>query len=75
MKTLTTTLEGKADQAVPQWIEPKVCHYFFKSALELLSCVTFIVVALVNIFHIAFRVMFKPEAMSVDIMSCIGCGA
>ncbi|KAH1264874.1 FACT complex subunit SSRP1 [Glycine max] len=23
MKTLTTTLEGKADQAVPQWIEPK----------------------------------------------------
>jgi len=30
---------------------------------------------MVNIFDIAFRVMFKPEAMSVDIMSCIGCGA
>jgi len=73
MKTLTTTLEGKADQTVPRWIEPKACHYFFKSTLELLPCVTFIVVALVNIFHIAFRVMFKPEAMSVDIMSCLGC--
>ncbi|KAG4921981.1 hypothetical protein JHK82_050937 [Glycine max] len=23
MKTLSTTLEGKTDQAVPQWIEPK----------------------------------------------------
>ncbi|KAG5059541.1 hypothetical protein JHK87_000570 [Glycine soja] len=23
MKTLTTTLEGKADQVVPRWIEPK----------------------------------------------------
>ncbi|KAL5165322.1 hypothetical protein HKD37_18G050462 [Glycine soja] len=24
MKTLTTTLEGKPDQAVPRWIEPKM---------------------------------------------------
>ena len=62
MKTLSSSLEEKADQDVPRWIEPKVCHYFFKSALELLPCVTFVVVALVNIFHIAFRVMFKPEA-------------
>ncbi|KAG5028793.1 hypothetical protein JHK82_012394 [Glycine max] len=23
MKTLTNSLEGKADQVVPQWIEPK----------------------------------------------------
>ena len=75
MKTLTNSLEGKADQVVPQWIEPKVCHYFFKSALKLVPCVTFIVVALANIFHIAIRAMFKPEAVRVDIMSCIGCGA
>ena len=50
MKTLTSTLEGKADQPVPRWLEPKVCNYFFKSTFELLRCVTFIVVALVNVF-------------------------
>ena len=27
------------------------------------------------IFTVKFRVIFKPEAMSVHIMSCIGCGA
>ena len=75
MNILTTTLEGKPNQAIPRWIEPKVCHYFMNRYLELLSCVTFKVLALVNIFDIAFRVMFKPEAMSVDIVSCIGWGA
>ena len=75
MKTLTHSLEGKVDQAVLWWIEPKVCHYFMNRYLELLSCVTFKVLALVNIFDIAFRIMFKPEATSVDIMSCIRCGA
>ena len=44
MKTLTSSLEGKGDQAGPQWIEPKVCHYVFKIAFELLPCVTFIIV-------------------------------
>ena len=75
MKTLTTTLEGKLDQLVPRWIEPKVCHYFMNRYFELLPCVTLKVLALVNIFDIAFRVMFKLEAMSVDITLCIGCGA
>ena len=68
MKTLTSSLEGKGYQVGPRWIEPKVCHYVFKISFELLPCVTFIIVDLVNIFHIAFRAMFKPEAMSVDIM-------
>ncbi|KAH1197742.1 hypothetical protein GmHk_18G051451 [Glycine max] len=27
MKTLTTTLEGKLDQLVPRWIEPKILRY------------------------------------------------
>ena len=61
MKTLTTTLEGKLDQPVPRWIEPNVCHYFI-NRFELVSCVTLKVLALVNIFDIAFRVMFKLEA-------------
>ena len=44
MKTLTNSLEGKVDQVVHRWIEPKACHYLLKSAFELLPCVTFIVV-------------------------------
>ena len=75
MKTLTTTLEGKPNQHVPRWIEPKVCHYFINRYFKLVPCVTLKVLALVNIFDIAFRVMFKLEAIRVDIMSCIGCGA
>ena len=75
MKALTTTLEGKPGQVVHRWIEPKVCHNFMNRYLQLLACVTLKVLTLVNIFDIAFRVMFKPEAISVDIMSCIGCGA
>jgi len=59
MKALTTTLEGKPGQLVPRWIEPKVCHYFMNRYLQLLPCVTLKVLALVNIFDIAFRVMFK----------------
>ena len=75
MITLTTTLERKPDQPIPRWIEPKVCHYFINRYFELVPCVTLKVLALVNIIDIAFRVMFKPKSMSVDIMSCIGCGA
>ena len=40
-----------------------------------MPCVTLKVLAFINVFDIAFRVMFKLEAMSMDIMSCIGCGA
>ena len=54
MKTLTTILEGKLDQPTPRWIEPKVCYYFINRYFELVSCVTLKVLALVNIFHIAF---------------------
>jgi len=59
MKTLTTSLEGKPDQLAPWWIKPKVCHYFINRYFELVPCVTLKVLALVNIFDIAFRVMFK----------------
>ena len=37
--------------------------------------VTFYGLNVKYIFIVKFRVMFKSEAMSVDIMSCIGCGA
>jgi len=36
--------------------------------------VTFYGLNVKHIFTVKFRVIFKPEAMSVDIMSCIGRG-
>ena len=73
MKTLSTTLEGKADQAVPWWIELKVCHYIKLIQRSPITDVCFFEISTLS-EHIASRVMFK-EATSVDIMSCIGCGA
>ena len=52
MKTLTSSLEGKGDQVVPRWIEPKVCHYVFKILLSYCHVLFWPSVALVNIFHI-----------------------
>ena len=40
MKTVTTTLEGKSNQHVPQWIEAKVSHYLMNRCFELLTFVT-----------------------------------
>ena len=74
MKTLSTTLEGKTDQAVPQWIEPKVCHYIKLVQPSPITDVCFFEISTLS-QHIACRVIFKPKATSVDIMSCIGCGA
>ena len=75
MKTTTTTLEGKLDPPVPQWIEPKVWSYWMNMYFKLLACVTFKVLGLVNIFRITFNVTVNLEDTSVDIMSWIGCGA
>ena len=74
MKTLSTTLEGKTNQAVPQWIEPKVCHYIKSIQPFPITNMCFFEITTLS-KYIACRVMFKQEATSVDIMPCIGCGA
>jgi len=45
MKKLSSSLEGKADEAAPRWIEPKVCHYFINRHFKLVPCVSIKVLA------------------------------
>ena len=72
MKTLKTIVDGKIDQAAPQWIEVKVSH-LMHPYFRLVMFSKFVILKFYY-FHIECRAMFKVKAMSVAIMSYIGCG-
>ena len=67
MKTLKTTLDGKTDQAAPQWIKVRVSHSM-NAYLRLVMFCNFIIV-IFNIFHIESRAIFKAKTISVTIMT------
>ena len=67
MKTITSTFEGMSDQAAAWKIEPKVRNYLINRCLQTQTFVCFYGLNVKYVFTVKFRVMFKSEAMSVDI--------